>query len=362
MIIHENLEFHNVTDLETIPNQPGKVLARFPRDVRDSLGHLHQVEGRFVSSVSTGCEIRFVTDSSAFLLSMSARECSGTIILFLGDIFHSIQTLEQGKITTLKISRPERLSLVKDEMTRSSRFSPQVWRILIGRSYDPSGNFSAIFHGIDPMGSTIRPPKPEEKPQLRWLAYGSSITHGSGATHHHLSYVQQTANLSGIDVMNKGIGGNCFAEASIIDFLIRRVEWDIATFEIGVNMRELVTPEQYEEKLHFLLDSLATSDTKKPVVLITILPNWSSKRWIRKYSDVTRKEESFNRIMIKLYKEYKKNNIALVEGKNLLVSPHNLTSDLIHPSDYGHSQIARNLTRFFILNSLIPKPIPHPQR
>ena len=36
-----------------------------------------------------------------------------------------------------------------------------------------------VFHGIDAFGADIRPPRADEKPALRWLAYGSSITHSS---------------------------------------------------------------------------------------------------------------------------------------------------------------------------------------
>jgi lysophospholipase L1-like esterase len=357
VIIHESIEFHNVSNLESVPNQPGLALARFPKQIRDSLGHPSQFDGRYVASASTGCEIRFVTESNAFLLSMSARDCSGTIVIFNGDIFHSIQNLESGKITTFKITRPERFSLVKDEMTKSPRFSSNVWRILVGRSYDQTGNYMAIFHGIDSLGFPVRPPNTEEKPRFRWLAYGSSITHGSGATQHHLSYVQLAALYSGVDVLNKGIGGNCLAEPALIDFFIRNHEWDMATFEIGVNMRNNFTPDQFEERLRFLLDSLTISENKRPVLLISILPNWSSKRWVSRASEITRKEDRFNCILGRLYKEYKRQNLAIVEGKTLLVSPHYLTSDLIHPSDYGHSQIAKNLTAFFIRNSLVPKTI-----
>lgn len=344
-MIYKNMEFHNVSAIETKENIPGIRLLRFPRDVRDKLGTEKNKMGRFVSSVSTGCEIRFVTSSKEILLTLSAHENDGTVIIFNGDIFHSTATLEKGKITTLKIERNERLYEVDNDMLEGNRFSSNVWRIMMGRAVGPSGNFTAIFHDIETFGHELRIPRDNEKPDKKWLAYGSSITHGSGATNHHLSYVQLAAYHLGVDVLNKGMGGTCLAEKEMIDFLVKETNWDFATFEIGVNMRSLLTPEGYEKRLRYLLSLLEKKKPDKPVFLITIYPNWNSSNCIKTPSVLTKAENAFNDVMRNLFHTYKRDNLYLIEGNELLQDTFALTQDLIHPSDYGHSQIAVNLTK-----------------
>jgi lysophospholipase L1-like esterase len=342
-MINKSLEFHNVTGLEECVGHSGLGLFRFPPSVRSAMDTQN---GRYAASLSVGCELRFVTDSPKFYVHLSARDCDGTVIVFNGDVFHSLQKVEMGKITTLQIQKSERLDAINSQMLAGSRFSTNVWRIMIGRAYNPSGNFLAHFHGIDTFGYDLRPPTPEEKPGLRWLAYGSSITHGSGATNHHLSYIQQTALHAGLDGINKGMGGSCHIEPSMVDFLVDSVDWDVASFELGVNMRETYTLEEFELRVTYLLDRLETTKPNKPVVIITIFPNWQSTRYCSTPSAVSGIEDGYNQILRELCSKKHRHNLYLVEGTDLLQTTHFLCDDLIHPSDFGHIEMGRNLAGF----------------
>ncbi len=62
----DGIYFHNVEVLERKGMVPGVLLQRFPEQVRLGLGQGDHERGRFFAQVSTGCELRFVTDAYFF--------------------------------------------------------------------------------------------------------------------------------------------------------------------------------------------------------------------------------------------------------------------------------------------------------
>ena len=43
--------------------------------------------------------------------------------------------------------------------------------------------------------------------------------------------------------------------------------------ELGVNMRELFSAEEYEKRINYLLDTIMSENPDKPIVVIGIYPN-----------------------------------------------------------------------------------------
>lgn len=113
------------------------------------------------------------------------------------------------------------------------------------------------------------------------------------------------------------MGGTCFAAKEMIDYLVSDMEWDIATFEIGVNIRSNFTPEENEKRLRYLLEIMKSKKKEKPVYLITMFPNWNS-HWILETNVIYEHELIFNEVIKKLYQELKRENLYLVEGNELL--------------------------------------------
>ena len=269
-MIDNQIYFHNVASLEPAKGTLGVILQRFPKLVRDSLGTDEVQRGRYVANYSTGCEMRFVTASDMIRITLSAPMEGGNIIVYNGDFVHSIHYLPQGGVHTLHLEKNERFHQVDWDSIHKGRFSHEVWRVAVSRHHIASAGFTVVFHDLETFGHGHRPPHVNEMPSLQWIAYGSSITHGSGATMHHNAYVQHAARRLGVDVMNKGMGGSCFCEATMSEFLIQS-QWDIATLELGVNMRELFTTEEFRARAFYLVDQMSRSG--KPVFLITIYPN-----------------------------------------------------------------------------------------
>jgi lysophospholipase L1-like esterase len=344
-MIHNNIEFFNVAEIETYHGTEGISLQRFPRNVREKLGFKGSEDGRFKAEVSTGCEIRFVTSSSTVRITLSSKETNGDILVYNGDFFHSLHRLEAGHIKTLHLNKNKMFNELSEEAFNETRFSKDVWRIVIGRGVFAMDIFSVIFYNIETFGHEIRAPKEAEVPALKWLAYGSSITHGSGATVNHNTYIQQAARRLGVDVLNKGIGGSCYCEPEMADYLSNIKEWDFATLEIGVNMRGLFTEAEFEERSKYLINNILNKNPNKHIILITIFPN--SSDYLKNQSvKTTTNNDDFRKILRKLYQEYSNPYLHLIEGTEILTNFDTLTCDLIHPSDYGHITMGYNLARF----------------
>lgn len=337
-MIYKNIELHNVTELETREFYPGIGLQRFPERVRSGLSP----RGRFVSQQSSGCEIRFVSDSPQVRVSLSAMDADGEALVFYGDLFHSKHSLKQGVIHMLHLEVPPALAGLQPAFWQNMRFAPGVWRVMTGR-------YHAVFHGVDTLGADCRPPEPSEIPAQRWLAYGSSITHSAHATHQANTYVEQAAKRLGVDVLNAGLSGACLCEPEMADFLSERSDWDLATLEIGVNMRSGFTEEEFRERATYLIHRIAGLHPGKTVAVITSYPNGESYELAPSTSGV--RQRAFDGILREIVGGLQGGNVHLLEGSEILTSVSGLTQDLIHPSDYGHAVMGEHLAK--ILRSLV---------
>ncbi len=341
-MIYNQMEFHNVAELETNEEMPGMRLNRLPRGVVHQLGEGDYQRGRFIGQASTGCEIRFVTEAPFIRITLSATVEDGDVLIYCGDYFHSMHRLRTGVIQTLHLDKPARFADVEPEALRAGRFSPGVWRIIISRNYYPGLAFQVAFHGLNTFGHEVRPPREDELPPLTLLAYGSSITHGSGATVQHLAYIQQTARRLGADLYNKGMGGSCLCEQAMADYLISHGGWDIAVLELGVNMRGLFSPEEFEERASYLIGGLIRHHPDKPVVLVSIYPN--SDDVLKNTPDgQSNPNRQFTERLEQIYRTLHHPHLHLVNGHEVLTDFSALTADLIHPSDYGHTLMGQQL-------------------
>jgi hypothetical protein len=341
-VIFDRMEFHNTAELETVSGMHGRRLQRFPKEVRESFGAGSYQRGRFIAQASTGCEIRFVTEAEFIRITLSATVEDGDVIVYNGDYFHSLHRLKTGVIQTLHLDKPDRFDAVRSDVLNQGRFSPNVWRIVISRNYYPGLAFQVAYHHVETFGHVLRPPRQEELPVRRLLAYGSSITHGSGATVHHMAYIQQAARRLGMDLHNKGMGGSCLCEPAMAEYLMHHRDWDIATLELGVNMRGLFSPDEFEERARYLVEGMLQHNPGKPVVLISIYPN-SSDALKDVSNPISQLNGLFNERLQRIYDSLNHTSLHYVDGHRILTDFSALTTDLIHPSDYGHTLMGQHL-------------------
>ncbi|MEX0324934.1 MAG: SGNH/GDSL hydrolase family protein [Puniceicoccaceae bacterium] len=343
---YDGIEFFNVAELSRRPNQPGAFLERWPAEVRNAL------DGRRVARVTANCELRFVTESKSIEVTLRSINEDCPVHVFCGDYLHSTCTLQGDRIQTLEIERNDRFEEnLRSKATEWGRYHPRVWRIVPGKG-------RITYHGIETHES-VRPPKNEEVPSTRWLAYGSSITHGYDAFDSNNSYVATAARELGIDVLNMGMAGNCRIEKEAADYFAARDDWDLLTAELGVNVLQAYTVEEFFERSHYFITTIAEAHPEKPLCIVTIFPNhytpekYTSPEQIGKHCS---NELAFNKCLRGIVRDGAFSNVTLVEGADILTSPEFLTVDLVHPSDYGMIEMGKNLARY--LCPLLPSSIP----
>lgn len=320
------VEFHNVPAPETWEMGAGLLLPRYPKHLR----HGHDYErGRVVSGESTGVEIRFVTKASILRVFLSGVSGDADICIYRGSMEHGRKNLQEGRVHCLHLEAPPAFDWVDLEALQAGGFHSDVWRLIVDQG-------SVVFHGIETFGQEVRPPRAEEKPWLRWLAYGSSITQARCT-----GYPHQAARRLGVDVLNKGMSGSCSVDAASADFLARDCDWDFATFELGVNMRGFFSPEDFEKRARHLVVCCQEAKPGRPIVLITVFPNFADFR-VQPGLD-TRRDSEYSRILREIAGEYSGQGVHLLEGSSLLKDFSALGTDLLHPSDFGHGMMGENL-------------------
>jgi len=331
MIVRDKLEFH-AAELLPMPGS-GFALVRVPRKISDTL----DPRGRFVAHDSVNTEIRFYTTAPRLHIFLSAQEISipeeAEVNILFGDFEGKTERIPcGGGIRQIVIERPPAMDKVKPEKIRRAPgigFDPNVIRIMPNRS-------SLIYHAIDSLGYDVRPPEPEEKPALKCLCYGSSITNSRT-----LGYPFVMAHTLGVDFCNIGMSGACHMEPQLIDWMADG-EWDFAVLELGINTLDLYTPEEFSRKAEYSICKFA--ETGKPVIVFTMFPYGRSKTLALK-NCASENYDKFNCILREICQKKQRKNLILLEGDSVADELFCLSVDFLHPRAYGHFRMGMNLAK-----------------
>lgn len=329
-MIYKNIEFHNVIELYRRDEFSGLQLQRTPVKIQKHLSE----RGRWNSQMLPNSEIRFITDAENIRLFISTLQGDASLLVYNGDILNSEHYLTPGKTHCIHVKPNEKFKTLDRKAFNGSRFSPNVWR------FYSSGLF-LMFHQLETFGHSVRPPEIEEKPKMRWLAYGSSITMGTGASRPDLSYVNQTARRLGVDVFNMGQGGACMCEPELADFFAERHDWDFATLEIGVNMLTKYSLEEFSKRATYMFETLVKKHPDKPIIVITPFLNFhhmSLEETLAK-----KRQAEYTQFLNKMVLSSKSLNAHVIDGRDILTDFTGLCADLIHPHDIGTISMSENL-------------------
>jgi len=330
-MIHDQVELHNIAELVRVPGQAGLRCQRVPESVRQHLNPTAQE--RMLQPAN--CEIRFVSEGDGVRATLSCPQGTAEVIPFFG----GFQDRERYSIgpepRTVELVYPDRLRRLRPEVTAGMPFHPRVWRLTVRGD-------GLQWHGIEGQG--LRPPRPEELPALRYLAYGTSITHGGAASAAHLTYVAQAARSLGADLTNLGAGGSAYCEPELAEYMAGRDDWDIASLCLSVNMIGAgFSPEEFGERAGHMLRTMADADPERPILCCSILPY---------FADVCADVEgphgqglapAFRRVLEEVALGCGRLNVHFVPGTELLTDVSGHTADVLHPGDYGMMEIGQRL-------------------
>lgn len=323
----DSIEFHNA---HAEPRSDGTLqIARYPEAVRHELND----RARMIGADSCGAEIRFVSDAPALRITLSCENFGVEVAIYRGAFEISRQRLSVGTPTPILLEAPEAFSRSQRDALAKGGFSPDVWRIVFGR-----GNY--LLHRIDRFGFNIRPPKIEETPAIRWLAYGSSITHATLD-----GYPLHAARLLHCDVYNKGLSGSCHAEPAAADYLGQLAadkSMHLITAELGVNMRTTYSDAVFRERAEYLVKSLRNSNPNTPIALITSFTN--NQHYTNNPGNaVATRQGEFDNSLRQIVEQANDSKLHLIEGTEILTDYTLLSADLLHPTRSGQALMAHKL-------------------
>ena len=329
-MIYENVELHNVAEVR--PADGGGVrLQRMPEDVRLKLNPGAQMR----TLQPDNAEIRFLSDGPVTRVTLSS-EGETDVTLFYGTFDGRERYVITPEPRTIELRPHDRLQQLDAPYWRSLPFSPRVYRLVMGgRLRDP-----LILHGVD--GEDVRPPEPDDLPSLRYLAYGTSITHGFDAEGPHLTYAAQTAWHLGADLINLGLGGSAHCEPDLADYIAGRGDWDIASLALSVNMQGFAMDEFYR-RVSYMVNTVSGQNPDKPVACITLYPyarDFGIHDAGAKYGGTP---EAYRQALRDAVAACPGKNVHLIEGPDILTDIAGLTADLVHPSDNAMILMGRNL-------------------
>ena len=329
-MVYANVELHNVAEVCAMPGG-GVRLQRVPEAVRTHLNEAAQMRVRQPDNA----EVRFVSDSPAAHVTLSS-EGQTDVAVFHG-VFDGRERHVIGREpVTLRVCPQERLGRLDRRWWRDMPFAPAVRRLIFGgRLRDP-----VILHGVE--GDGVRPPRAEELPRLRYLAYGTSITHGFDAEGPHLTYAAQAAWHLGADLINLGLGGAAHCEPELADYIAGRGDWHVASLALSVNMQHFPMDE-FRRRVSYMVDTVASRNPGKPVACITLWPYFRDLGVEDPGAEHGGTPDEYRQALRDAVRRSGRGNAHLIEGPEMLTNIGGLTADLIHPSDNAMIEMGRNL-------------------
>ncbi|WP_390409208.1 GDSL-type esterase/lipase family protein [Lacticaseibacillus jixiensis] len=314
-MIRDGILFHNVQSIA----EDG-TLVRIPESIRQELSP----GGQNTAKYATGVELRFVMPHGPVRILLRAEPAAEAQVAYL--MYGGFQSSWQNSSkliythdTGLTIEYPDNLErLCALAPTLHSGFDPRVVRILL--PYCP-------IHYLGVIGQ-VQPPTVEQMPQQCYLAYGSSITHGSLGLTPLSSYPFMTAQQLGVDMLDLGFAGSAWLEAAVAEHIVARQDWHFATFEFGVNMLGADTALFKQRVAAFV--AILQRDPRPKLITDIFTEGFATNDKVAAFR--------------KIVKEAVKAPLVYVPGTELLPGIDGLSADLVHPSLQGHIQIAQRLS------------------
>lgn len=327
--IDHRVTLHNVAEFQEQPDG-GIRFQRVPEMVRLALN-----EHARMRAYDAACtEIRFVMNDRHAEILLHTLADTASVQVFLGDFRVNQEYIVGREPTTIPVQPPEWFLSLPPENLAPLGFAPRVCRIFIARG-------TVCFHGVK---GNVRPPRKDELPALTCLTYGTSITQGAGSSLRHLCFASQTAMRLRADLVNLGFASSCQCEPAMADYMAARNDWDLALLEISTNMSAF-SLQEFTERTAYMVNAMASTSPDRLIACMTLFPKTADLGPEHVGRNCGGTPEQYRQALRDVVAECGHPNVALFEGRELLPEWRGLSSDLLHPTDYGHTIIAENLAR-----------------
>ena len=324
-MFYKNTELYNVAEFAQQDNK--QLLTRIPDSLRITL----ETGAKGRALWTAGCEIRFNLKSESAKIVLQVEKES---ILPIAEVYQGCFKIENYVIqetpTTITIKKPAFIKQFR-EITKQNGlpFDPHLTRIIL-----PHLSITKI---IDIEGDVCLPEK-NQTPATRYLAYGSSITHGSRAVRPTGTYAMQTARLLQSDLINLGFGGGAVCEPQLADYIAGKTNFDFATLELGINMIGAFETEEFRKRIEYFIPAIANAHPEKWIFCIDLFPFYAD------FNHSSTKQNEFRNAVKATVKNLNMPKVVHIDGREILRNPAGLMGDLVHPSPEGMDEMARNLS------------------
>jgi len=333
LMIYQCVELHNFEEVIEIQGRDGVLLQRIPEEVRIKLREDAQKAYRR----SAGGEIRFVSEWNPIKIRLKSYGGNSKALIYFGDFQVMEYNLFEEEECVIEISAlsPSFLTKFKYENYQLP-FSPLVWRVII------SGH---EVHLIEIEGKQVRPPRPDEIPKLKYLAYGTSITQGVDSITPDLSWVSQVGWRLKADVINLGASSAAFCEREITEYIANRSDFNFATLELSVNMlNQGVNYKEFYQKSEYMIKTIAEKNQNKPIFCISLIKSFSELGFSWTNRKIVSTALEYREAIKRIVEQSELENLYYVNGSTLLDGIYGLSYDLLHPGNHGMIQIGERLS------------------
>ncbi len=323
-MIYESAELYNVAELYDPPDGTGKGLCRIPLALRAQLNDsakANAVQG-------TGCEIRFNLEDDEAIITLQMMDQPAIVEIYNGPFLTGWQVVTTDP-TEVIVRQPDRLSrLVELAGDREMAYDPKLSRVML--PWRPPVRLLGIEGAM-----TL--PREGQVPDRRYLAYGSSITHGSKGVRASGGYARRTAQRLDVDLINLGFGGGAHCEFAMADYIAARDDWDFATLELGINMVSWLDTAIFNERLTYFVKTIAEAHPDHWIFCIDMFP------FHMDFDPTSEKNHAYRAAVRDLVEGLDAPQLVYFDGRDLMRDITGLTADLVHPSPVGMEEISENL-------------------
>ena len=332
-MIYKNVELYNVTEINE-----ENLLTRIPDKLRVTLNE----NAKSRALCSAGCEIRFNLKSETGKIILKLKDepvISFPVAEVYQGVFKSASYSLSAEPTEIPIAFPQNIELL-DKIVKEKNlpFDSRLFRVILP--------YSAAIE-IPKIEGDFSPPLKGQTPQTKYLAYGSSITHGTAAIRPTGSYAMRTAQLLGVDLINLGFGGGAHCESQLADYIAERNDWDFATLELGINMVGSFETTEFKERVEYFIRKIATTHPDKWIFCIDLFT------FSADFDPASTKQNDFRKIVKETVEKLNTPKLVHLDGREILKSSSGLMAgDLVHPSPEGMEEMARNLSAIIAKQAL----------
>jgi hypothetical protein len=324
---YENIELHNVCGIVRDDGKPGFGMSRLPLDILPSIN-----KGAADKAMDgSGCEIRGVLpeggEARIVLQTLNSNTTVPTLTVYHGCFCG--QALRVGKDPVeIIVKTPDRIGMMS-RIARDQKhpFDPRLVRVRL-----PPIHTVRIL-SID---GDLAYPDSGTTPSRTLLSYGSSITHGACANTPEGTYAAQCAMQLGYDLINLGFGGAAHMDRPIAAHIAGRKDWDVATLEMGINVRTWPL-EKFHEAVETFVTTLVQAQPDKPIYCIDLFTYFDD------FEPSPELAVGFRDAVESIVNATGSDKVRHVDGRTLLTRASGLRTDLVHPSDDGMQEMGCNL-------------------